>query len=52
MATMADASTIQKIADIENEMAKTQKNKATSAHLGMLKVNFPIFNFVYSGLEF
>jgi len=27
----------QKIADIENEMARTQKNKATSAHLGILK---------------
>jgi uncharacterized protein len=26
-----------KIADIENEMAKTQKNKATNAHLGLLK---------------
>merc|ERR1711913_95578 len=26
-----------KIEEIENEMAKTQKNKATSAHLGMLK---------------
>eukprot|EP00037_Helgoeca_nana_P008046 m.72046 g.72046 ORF g.72046 m.72046 type:complete len:371 (+) comp18690_c0_seq3:127-1239(+) len=34
---MSDAATIQKIADIESEMAKTQKNKATSAHLGMLK---------------
>ncbi|KAK9817662.1 hypothetical protein WJX72_000315 [[Myrmecia] bisecta] len=29
--------TMQKIKDIEDEMAKTQKNKATSAHLGMLK---------------
>ena len=28
---------LEKIADIEAEMAKTQKNKATSAHLGMLK---------------
>jgi small GTP-binding protein len=27
----------QKIADIEAEMARTQKNKATSAHLGVLK---------------
>lgn len=27
----------QKIADIENEMARTQKNKATSNHLGLLK---------------
>lgn len=34
---MADAATVQKIADIEAEMARTQKNKATSAHLGMLK---------------
>eukprot|EP00795_Rhopilema_esculentum_P015341 gene15341-6564_t len=31
------ATILQKIADIENEMAKTQKNKATSSHLGMLK---------------
>eukprot|EP00039_Didymoeca_costata_P030015 m.27542 g.27542 ORF g.27542 m.27542 type:complete len:367 (+) comp7905_c0_seq1:64-1164(+) len=30
-------SVVQKIADIEAEMARTQKNKATSAHLGMLK---------------
>ncbi|GAA94595.1 uncharacterized protein L969DRAFT_629396 [Mixia osmundae IAM 14324] len=29
--------TVQKIKDIEDEMAKTQKNKATSAHLGILK---------------
>eukprot|EP00052_Salpingoeca_macrocollata_P035475 m.14756 g.14756 ORF g.14756 m.14756 type:complete len:368 (+) comp8122_c0_seq1:67-1170(+) len=28
---------LQKIADIEAEMARTQKNKATSNHLGMLK---------------
>lgn len=28
---------LQKIADIESEMAKTQKNKATSGHLGLLK---------------
>ena len=28
---------IKKIEDIEAEMARTQKNKATSAHLGMLK---------------
>ena len=32
MATILD-----KIADIENEMARTQKNKATAGHLGMLK---------------
>lgn len=30
-------SVLQKIADIEAEMAKTQKNKATNAHLGLLK---------------
>jgi len=30
-------STLQKIAEIEAEMARTQKNKATSSHLGMLK---------------
>jgi len=28
---------LQKIADIEAEMAKTQKNKATNGHLGLLK---------------
>jgi len=30
-------STLEKIKSIEEEMGKTQKNKATSAHLGMLK---------------
>jgi len=30
-------SILQKIADIEAEMARTQKNKATSGHLGLLK---------------
>jgi len=30
-------STLEKIKSIEEEMSKTQKNKATSAHLGMLK---------------
>lgn len=30
-------SVMQKIKDIEDEMAKTQKNKATSGHLGLLK---------------
>ena len=30
----------QKIKEIEDEMARTQKNKATSGHLGMLKVRF------------
>jgi small GTP-binding protein len=30
-------SIVQKIAEIEAEMARTQKNKATSQHLGMLK---------------
>jgi len=30
-------SVIQKIAEIEAEMARTQKNKATAGHLGMLK---------------
>ncbi|KAG7097083.1 hypothetical protein E1B28_004469 [Marasmius oreades] len=29
--------TVQKIKEIEDEMAKTQKNKATSYHLGQLK---------------
>jgi len=31
------ATILQKINEIESEMARTQKNKATSAHLGMLK---------------
>mmetsp|Transcript_33031 Transcript_33031/g.83898 ORF Transcript_33031/g.83898 Transcript_33031/m.83898 type:complete len:373 (-) Transcript_33031:60-1178(-) len=31
------AGALQKIADIEAEMAKTQKNKATNGHLGLLK---------------
>lgn len=31
------AATIAKIEEIENEMARTQKNKATSQHLGVLK---------------
>src|ERR1700728_660055 len=31
------ATTVDKIKDIEAEMAKTQKNKATSFHLGQLK---------------
>jgi len=30
-------SILERIADIENEMARTQKNKATSGHLGLLK---------------
>ena len=30
-------STAQKILEIEAEMARTQKNKATSYHLGLLK---------------
>ncbi|KAI9230746.1 MAG: P-loop containing nucleoside triphosphate hydrolase protein [Piptocephalis tieghemiana] len=31
------STTVEKIKDIEAEMARTQKNKATSAHLGLLK---------------
>ena len=31
------ASTLAKIQDIEDEMARTQKNKATAGHLGLLK---------------
>ena len=31
------ATLVEKIKGIEDEMARTQKNKATSAHLGMLK---------------
>lgn len=34
----AKMTTMQKIKEIEDEMARTQKNKATSGHLGMLKV--------------
>ena len=30
-------SVLQQIKDIEDEMARTQKNKATSKHLGLLK---------------
>jgi len=30
-------SVTQKIAEIENEMARTQRNKATSYHVGLLK---------------
>jgi ribosome-interacting GTPase 1 len=30
-------STVQKIADLESEMARTQKNKATAYHVGLLK---------------
>merc|ERR1712205_240039 len=35
----ATMTTVQKIQDIEDEMARTQKNKATSGHLGLLKAN-------------
>ncbi|KAA8912757.1 hypothetical protein FN846DRAFT_932651 [Sphaerosporella brunnea] len=31
------STTVEKIKQIEEEMAKTQKNKATSYHLGQLK---------------
>jgi len=31
------ATTLAKIADIEAEMSRTQKNKATEGHLGLLK---------------
>lgn len=30
-------SVLQKIAEVEAEMARTQKNKATMGHLGLLK---------------
>jgi ribosome-interacting GTPase 1 len=36
---------IEKIKAIEDEMAKTQKNKATSYHLGMFKDDFISFLF-------
>ena len=35
--------TVQKIAEIEAEMARTQKNKATNGHLGMLKAKLAKF---------
>lgn len=31
---------VEKIQEIEREMARTQKNKATEYHLGLLKVGF------------
>jgi ribosome-interacting GTPase 1 len=31
------ANVMQKILDIETEMSRTQKNKATEGHLGLLK---------------
>ena len=31
---------VEKIKAVEDEMARTQKNKATSAHLGMLKAKY------------
>ena len=31
---------VEKIKAEEDEMARTQKNKATSAHLGMLKAKY------------
>ena len=34
---MNNSAITQKILDIENEMARTQKNKATEGHLGLLK---------------
>ncbi|KIH57039.1 hypothetical protein ANCDUO_12772 [Ancylostoma duodenale] len=37
LVSTAKMSILQKIQDIEDEMARTQKNKATNAHLGMLK---------------
>lgn len=36
---IATMSVLQKIKEIEDEMARTQKNKATAGHLGMLKVS-------------
>jgi len=34
---------LQKIADIESEMQRTQKNKATEGHLGILKARLAKF---------
>ena len=39
---------LEKIADIENEMARTQKNKATAGHLGMLKAKLAKLRYVQS----
>ena len=35
----AAMSLVQQIAEIEEEMARTQKNKATEKHIGLLKAN-------------
>ena len=39
---------LEKIADIENEMARTQKNKATASHLGMLKAKLAKLRYILS----
>ena len=45
-------SILQKIADIEAEMARTQKNKATAGHLGLLKGTHFTNTYVLLGLNF
>lgn len=47
---------LEKIQDIEREIAKTQKNKATEYHLGLLKaklakyrVSFKVYLHIYFG---
>ena len=42
---------LEKIADIENEMARTQKNKATAGHLGMLKAKLAKLRLVIQTVE-
>ena len=43
------AQTLLKIKEIEEEMARTQKNKATSGHLGLLKAK--LAKLIYKALE-
>jgi uncharacterized protein len=38
---------LEKIADIEKEIAKTQKNKATEYHLGLLKAKLAKYRVSY-----
>ena len=40
---------LDKIAEIESEMARTQKNKATAGHLGMLKAKLAKLRYSTSG---
>jgi hypothetical protein len=42
--------TLQKIAEIEAEMARTQKNKATENHIGLLKAKLSKLKVCYNSL--